>query len=142
MNATADARLNDCPARIMATVMGSVACTYTAQDGTAHAYDRAAGTCTICTWVTCPTCEGAGEVGTRQDYWGNWDTETCRPCNGTGDVDVLELAEYRAECCPHGVHCFAPILCWECSREQAAENALADAWKATTRGGWDAPPPF
>lgn len=37
------------------------------------------------TFRECPTCEGGGEVGTRQDYWGNWDTRTCPTCAGTGE---------------------------------------------------------
>lgn len=36
---------------------------------------------------TCRACQGQGEIGTRQDYWGNWDTETCRDCQGTGQTD-------------------------------------------------------
>lgn len=36
--------------------------------------------------AVCVTCEGAGEIGVRQDYWGNWETEQCRDCNGTGDA--------------------------------------------------------
>jgi DnaJ-class molecular chaperone len=39
------------------------------------------------TTSTCRACHGAGEVGTRQDYWGNWETETCRDCRGTGETD-------------------------------------------------------
>lgn len=38
----------------------------------------------------CPKCQGGGEIGTTQDYFGNWDSETCRYCGGSGVVSSLE----------------------------------------------------
>lgn len=42
--------------------------------------------------IECPDCDG-GEVGTRQDYWGNWDTVTCPRCDGT--MEWREVAEWE-----------------------------------------------
>lgn len=48
----------------------------------------------------CKACDGAGEVGTRQDYWGNWDTETCRLCQGEGQVTAERLREWAEQADP------------------------------------------
>lgn len=99
----------------------------------------------VCITTDCLVCEGAGEVGTRQDYWGNWETETCRLCSGVGILSVEAAAEYRAAICAHGVHADEDRLCWGCvgDRERiAAEMKMADPWKAATVGGWDQPAPF
>ena len=34
--------------------------------------------------VECPACDGQGEIGVSQDYYGNWNIETCRDCGGLG----------------------------------------------------------
>lgn len=34
--------------------------------------------------LPCPSCDGQGEIGTSQDYFGQWHTETCRDCQGSG----------------------------------------------------------
>lgn len=105
-------------------------------------YTPSMTTTAVCITTDCPTCEGAGEIGTRQDYWGNWETETCRTCHGVGIISVEEAAAYRAALCPHGVHEDAPTLCWPCRTIRVVEMQAADSWKAATRGGWDAEPPW
>lgn len=44
----------------------------------------------------CIACDGSGEIGTRQDYFGNWDTEQCRCCRGEGEITSERAAEWRA----------------------------------------------
>jgi DnaJ-class molecular chaperone len=41
-------------------------------------------------YFDCPRCNGSGEIGTSQDYFGNWNTKTCRHCDGTGEVEHLD----------------------------------------------------
>lgn len=43
--------------------------------------------------AVCNACAGAGEVGTHQDYWGNWETARCHPCGGTGYPGALDYDE-------------------------------------------------
>lgn len=34
--------------------------------------------------MDCTECRGEGEIGVRQDHWGNWETKTCWRCQGYG----------------------------------------------------------
>lgn len=45
--------------------------------------------------VPCPGCDGNGEIGTHRDYFGNWDTEQCRGCNGMCEVTSERADELR-----------------------------------------------
>lgn len=51
----------------------------------------------VCVLITCRDCGGGGEVGTRQDYWGNWDTERCGMCRGEGMVSEQRIAEWEGD---------------------------------------------
>lgn len=35
-------------------------------------------------FIDCTECGGSGEIGTHQDYFGNWETKPCRHCKGYG----------------------------------------------------------
>lgn len=50
----------------------------------------------VCVFVTCPECGGDGEVGVRQDHWGDWDTEPCWVCRGHGTTSEQRIAESYA----------------------------------------------
>lgn len=47
--------------------------------------------------VPCPYCQGAGENGTHQNYWGAWETEQCQACDGTGEVTHDRAEQIRDE---------------------------------------------
>lgn len=46
--------------------------------------------------VPCPCCEGDGQIATRQDYWGNWDSEQCRWCDGEGETTPERATDWHA----------------------------------------------
>lgn len=66
----------------------------------------------------CPTCDGAGEVGVRQDYYGNWDTEQCGDCHGEGEIFVPD--EPACRICGDEV-----VACPECDADHQ-RDAMAD----------------
>lgn len=84
--------------------------------------------------LLCPTCGGGGEVGTRQDYWGNWETDLCRTCRGDGVLAADHALHLLDELDPPPVRRTAPAL-------TAADDpwALPPGWPADAR---DVEPPF
>ena len=51
-------------------------------------------------YITCPSCDGQGERGISQDYWGNWNTKQCWACDGMGEVtpdDAIDIRERMNE---------------------------------------------
>lgn len=47
-------------------------------------------------YVPCAECNGQGEIGTSQDYFGNWNTRECRCCQGHGEITTERAADWRA----------------------------------------------
>lgn len=45
--------------------------------------------------VPCPACDGKGERGVSQDYFGNWNTEQCRLCDGEGEISQADADEFE-----------------------------------------------
>lgn len=119
--------------------------------------------------VTCPECDGAGELS-RCVYDGshgcshvNDPAWTCPTCGGCGAATAAEVAAFHAARCEHGVHEDDPAGCLPCRNAayrctcgpdhtgeapdcrpdcpQHGERSVPDPW-ATAAGAWTDEPPF